>query len=190
MVKARQRRLNPRSEFCPLRRREGLSSVYGFIVLFTLLMAGIGAALTIMDSQASVWNAQDRARQIQASQQTEHLALSINGTSLTIQNVGLIPSQIAYLYQRSETSSADERIDTSLQEGSNLTIPLASGMSTFAVVTSLGNVFWAYNSTQSHPITVSVTFDASGLDPSYGPSTILTVDGTPYLYSDMPKTFQ
>ena len=171
-------------------RRGGLSSVYGFIVLFALLMAGIGAALTIMNSQASVWNAQDRARQIQASQQTEHLALSLNGTSLTISNIGLIPSQIAYLYQRGGTSSADERIGASLQEGSNLTVPLASGMSTFAVITSLGNVFWAYNATQSHPITVPITFDASGLDPSFSTATILTVDGASYTYSDMPKTFQ
>jgi hypothetical protein len=172
--------------------RKGLSAVYGFIVIFTLLMAGIGAALTIMDSQASVWSAQDRARQIQASQQAERLALSLNGSSLTIRNVGLAPSQVLYLYQKGVTTSTDRRLGASLQEGSNLTTTVARGMLSFAVITSLGNVFWVYNSTQTQlrPSTVSITFDASGLDTSFGSATVLSVDGSPYAYSSLPKTFE
>ena len=173
-------------------RRRGLSSVYGFIVIFTLLMAGFAAALTIMDSQASVWNAQDRARQIETSQQAERLSLSLNGTLLTVQNVGLAPAQLSYLLQQGASTSRDLRIGDLLQEGSNLTIPVTSGMIKFAVITASGNVFWLSNSTdpQSQAATVPITFDASGLDPSYGSSSILTVDGVSLQFSALPKTFE
>ncbi|MDV3244761.1 MAG: hypothetical protein LYZ66_06280 [Nitrososphaerales archaeon] len=171
-------------------RRKALSAVYGFIVIFTLLMAGIGTTLSIMDSQASVWNAQDRARQLEATRQVEHLALSLNGTSLTVANVGLIASRPLFLYQRGAASSKDSRIGGSLQEGSSVTLPVVPGMLGFAVITSLGNVFWLYNSTQvPAQASVPLTFDASGLDPSYASATLLTVDSVPYSYSSLPKTF-
>jgi hypothetical protein len=172
--------------------RPGLSSVYGFIVIFSLLMAGIGAAIAIMDSQATVWNAQDRARQIQSNQRDERLTLSLNGTSLIVGNVGLVPSQLLYLYQKNGATSSDRRIDSYLQEGANLTLPVLADMTSFAVITSLGNVFWVSDSTQPpvQPATISITFDASGLDQSYGSAIILSVDSSPYALSSLPKTFE
>jgi len=171
--------------------RSGLSSVYGFIVIFTLLIAGISVTQTILNSQKAVWDAQDRAKHIEASQQLEHLTLSLTGTSLKIQNVGLVPSQLMYLHQVSQLSSKDQRLGNRLSAGNSLSLPVVSGMQRFALVTSLGNVFWVANGTtpSSLPTVIPVIFDASGLSSLFASATVLTVDGVSYIYSTLPKTF-
>ncbi len=176
-------------------RRRALSAVYGFIVIFTLLMAGIGAALSITDSQSAVWNAQNRATQVGQTRQLERLSLSLNGTSLMVANVGLVPSQVLYLHQVGTSSTKDSRLGGKVQEGAWVTVPVSAGMQRFAVITALGNVFWVSNGTAAGQTSlagtsVPVTFDASGIDSSFGSATILSVDGVPYAYSSIPKTFE
>ncbi|HYB45509.1 MAG TPA: hypothetical protein VEC92_03195, partial [Nitrososphaerales archaeon] len=84
------------------------------------------------------------------------------------------------------------RLGSSLPEGAELTLTVSAGMTSFAIITSLGNVFWVSNSTQVQldPAAVAVTFDASGLDESYGSTAVLTVDGSSFTYSSLPKTFE
>jgi hypothetical protein len=171
------------------RPRKGLSAVFGFIIIFMLLMAGLEAFSAIIGTQGSIAAAQNQAGQIEASRKLEHLTVSLNGTALQILNDGLIPSTLAYLYQASVTDSVDSRMGETLSPGATTSVPILASMQRYAVVTSLGNVFISTDPASSGS-GVLVTFDASGATSSFGSSPILTVDGTGYNYSQLPKSFE
>ncbi|MDV3277289.1 MAG: hypothetical protein LYZ69_02335 [Nitrososphaerales archaeon] len=170
--------------------RRGLSAVFGFLVIFMLLMAGLAAISTELNAQNSVWSSQERARQVENTRQLEHLTLSLNGSFLVVRNDGLVQSQLQYLVREANQSMTDTKVQSLLQTGSTSAIPIASQASGYAVITQLGNVFWLQDPSQMLSTSVPVTFDASGLPPSFNTSAVLTVDGQPVTYSQLPKTFE
>lgn len=171
------------------RYRRGLSSVYGFIVIFMLLMAGLEAISVTIGTEGSISEAQSQARQLESTRQLEHLSISLNGTSLAVENNGLIPSTLAYLYQSSSTDSVDSRLGETLPAGASVAVPILTKMQRFAIVTSLGNVFVSTTALQAAP-GLLVTFDVTGPTYSFGSSSILSVDGAGYNYSQLPKSFE
>src|SRR5256712_11402854 len=99
---------------CVRRRREALSSVYGFIVLYTLIVVGLGAFSAVMYANANVESSHQRAGQIDSMRHLEHLTLTLISGSLIIINDGLIASQIAYLHLVYPSTSTDSRIGTTM----------------------------------------------------------------------------
>ena len=171
---------------CVRCRRQGLSSVYGFIVIYTLIVVGLGAFSAVMYANANLESSRQRANQIDSMRHLEHLTLTLTPGSVIVLNDGLITSQLAYLHLTYPSTSTDSRIATTLSVNSTLSLQVSPSVSRVAVVTELGNVFWA-GGAGGGPFTV--TFDAAGLSASLSNSTLTTVDGTSYTLSQLPKTF-
>src|SRR5207245_4070964 len=101
-------------------------------------------------------------------------------------NDGLITSQLAFLHLVYPSTSTDSRIAPTPPVNSTLSLSVHPSVARVAVVTDLGDVFWA-GSALGGPFTV--TFDAAGLSASLSNGTLATVDGTSYSLSQLPKTF-
>ena len=168
------------------RRRQALSSVYGFIVLYTLIVVGLGAFSAVMYANANLESSHQRAGQIDSMRHLEHLTLTLTLGSVVVLNDGLITSQLAYLHLVYPSTSTDSRIATTLSVNSTLSLSVNPSVARVAVVTDLGDVFWA-GSALGGPFTV--TFDAAGLSASLSNGTLARVDGTSYSLSQLPKTF-
>src|SRR5438128_960634 len=171
---------------CVRRRREALSSVYGFIVLYTLIVVGLGAFSAVMYANANLESSHQRAGQIDSMRHLEHLTLTLTPGSVIVLNDGLITSQLAYLHLVYPSTSTDSRVATTLSVNSTLSLSVSPSVARVAVVTDLGDVFWA-GSALGGPFTV--TFDAAGLSASLSNGTLARVDGTSYSLSQLPKTF-
>src|SRR5256712_2679702 len=171
---------------CVRRRREALSSVYGFIVLYTLIVVGLGAFSAVMYANANLESSHQRAGQIDSMRHLEHLTLTLTPGSVIVLNDGLITSQLAYLHLVYPSTSTDSRVATTLSVNSTLSLSVSPSVARVAVVTELGDVFWA-GGASGGPFTV--TFDAAGLSASLSTGTLATVDGTSYSLSQLPKTF-
>src|SRR2546428_4405177 len=124
------------------RRRHALSSVYGFIVLYTLIVVGLGAFSAVMYANANLESSHQRAGQIDSMRHLEHLTLTLTPGSVIVLNDGLITSQLAYLHIVSPSTSTDSRVATTLSVNSSLSLSLRASVARVAVVTELGNVFW------------------------------------------------
>src|SRR5947208_4342 len=168
------------------RRRYALSSVYGFIVLYTLIVVGLGAFSSVMYANANLESSHQRAGQIESMRHLEHLALSLTPSSVIVLNDGLVTSQLAYLHLVYPSTSTDSHIAMALSVNSTFSFSVAPSVTRVAVVTELGDVFWVGGATGG-PFTV--TFDAAGLSASLSNDTLATVDGTGYPLSQLPKTF-
>src|SRR3989475_13268271 len=107
------------------RRRKALSSVYGFIVLYTLIVVGLGAFSAVMYSNASVESSHQRAGQIDSMRHLEHLTLTLMSGSVIVINDGLITSQLAYFHLAYPYTSTDSRIATTLSVNSTLSLSVS-----------------------------------------------------------------
>src|SRR5438445_1378492 len=181
------RSLNRKMKYPGVRRRkQALSSVYGFIVVYTLIVVGLGAFSAVMYANANLESSDQRAGQIDSMRHLEHLTLTLTPGSVIVLNDGLVTSQLAYLHLVYPSTSADSRIATTLSVNSTLSLSVSPSVARVAVVTDLGDVFWAGGAAGGPFI---VTFDAAGLSASLSNGTLATVDGTSYSLSQLPKTF-
>jgi len=123
-----------------MKRRKGISSIYGFIMIFLLSMASIQTWSSAVSSMSSLESASDQGSQLQQMQSIEHLSLAESGPNLTISNNGQIPSTAEYLRVAGPNDSRTIALDVEIAVGSALTVPITQGES-IEVVTALGNVF-------------------------------------------------
>jgi hypothetical protein len=131
--------------------RRGLSSIYGFIVIYLITIAAIDSFSSAIGSLVTMQSAQQSANEIEARRRIEHLSLKISGNTLIISNVGLIPSKVAYLLIYPPLNSSDVPVDRELFTGESLSIELLYG-DKFAVITDLGNVFLIEHLSQSSSV--------------------------------------
>jgi len=127
------------------RRRAGLSSVYGFIMIYLLVIASLQAVSSALSSSERADAAAQQAGQVAQIRSLERLSVGMSrGGNVTITNDGLIPSQLSYLLLQNSTVSEELPLVDSLSVGSSAVIEAGSTgafPSSVAVVTSLGNVF-------------------------------------------------
>jgi hypothetical protein len=123
-----------------MRRRKGLSSIYGFIMIFLLSMASLQTWSSAVSSMASIESASDQGNQLQQMQSIEHLVLTESGPNLTIANNGEIPSTAEFLRFGGPNDSRTIALDAEIAVGSSLTVHIPSG-DAVEIVTALGNVF-------------------------------------------------
>lgn len=169
-----------------MRRRKGISSIYGFIMIFLLSMASIQTWSYAVSSMASEENAAAQQQQVQQLQSIEHLSLYESDGNITITNTGQIPSTVEVLRYVGPNNSRTVDVDAALPVGSSITEPAAPGY-TVQVVTSLGNVF-AYSPSSDPGVSYW-----SGTVPEGGMSN-LQIFQSPYLQgsfylSDGPSVF-
>lgn len=127
------------------RGRAGLSSVYGFIMVYLLVIASLQAVSSALSSSEKADAAAQQAAQVSQTRALERLSVGMSrGGNVTITNDGLIPSQLSLLLLQNLTLSKELAVNSSLPVGSSVVIETGSTgsfPSSVAVVTSLGNVF-------------------------------------------------
>ncbi len=135
------------------RRRAGLSSVYGFIMIYLLVIASLQAiSLSVSSSQGAEAAAQ-QAGQVEQMRSLEHLRVGMaRGGNVTITNDGLIPSSLSLLLLQNSTASRELPIEDSLPVGASIVVDSGSFPSTVAVVTDLEDVFESTQAGASPPV--------------------------------------
>ena len=123
-------------------RRRALSSVYGFIVIYMLLIAGLAAIAQVSGSELSLRQSVQRGEMLQSARQGEHLSLYPLASSLAVVNDGSVPSQLRYILVKTQTGLSVQPSSVSLPAGSSVQLPLPAHALAEGVVTSLGNEFW------------------------------------------------
>lgn len=126
--------------------RRAVSSVYGFIVIYLLVMASLQAISLALSAGEGADEAAQRAQQVDQLRTVERLAVTLSGGNLTVTNDGLIPSSLSSMLLRNSSVSRVVSLDDSLPVGASVVEDLAASMpfpTTAAVVTTLGNVFEA-----------------------------------------------
>ncbi|MDA4113906.1 MAG: hypothetical protein OK474_07655 [Thaumarchaeota archaeon] len=121
-------------------KRKGISSVYGFIMIFLLSMASIQTWSSAVGSMENIQGASDQSHQIQQLQGIEHLSLAYSDENLTIVNDGQVPATVEFLRLVGPNSSSTIALGAPIAVGASLNRSIPSGDSIEAV-TSLGNVF-------------------------------------------------
>jgi hypothetical protein len=134
----------------PERRRAGLSSVYGFIMIYLLVIASLQAVSLSLSSSEAADAAAQQAGQVAQMRSLERLEVaSAPGGNVTITNDGLIPSELSFLLLQGSSGSTELPVQESVAVGASVVVNEGSAhSSSVAVVTSLGNVF-ASSSTAS-----------------------------------------
>jgi hypothetical protein len=135
------------------RRRGGLSSVYGFIMIYLLVIASLQAVSTALSSSEKADAAAQQAGQVAQMRSLERLEVGLlRGGNVTITNDGLIPSQLSYLLLQNSSVSRELPVQDSIAVGGSVVVDAGSAASfpsSVAVVTSLGNVFASSHSSAS-----------------------------------------
>jgi Divergent InlB B-repeat domain len=163
------------------RERRALSAVYGFLVLYLLIMAGLSALSGISSSQANVNQASQEAQSLVASKRQEQLAVSLVPGSVLVENRGSAVSDLIYLLERGPSGTAMYALETSVKPGSSMSLSISSTPDQVGVVTELGNIFWnsapavAPCSNETASLTVSSSPVLGG---TVVPSGLITVCGT------------
>ncbi|MGA2663712.1 MAG: hypothetical protein ABSF83_02035 [Nitrososphaerales archaeon] len=119
---------------------KGISSVYGFILIFLLSMASIQTWSSAVSALDGIQSAADQAHEVQQLQGLEQLSLTQSSGNLTIANVGQVPSTVQFLRLSAGNSSRIVDLGAALGVGETLHESVPPGDSVEAV-TSLGNVF-------------------------------------------------
>src|SRR5271156_6805787 len=132
-----------------MKRRKGISSIYGFIMIFLLSMASLQVWSSAVGSMTAIQSASDQSHQIEQMQGLEHLLLSTSQGNLTVTNDGQVPSSVEYLRLVNQNDSTTLPVDRQLQVGSSFQVPVKAGYSV-EVVTALGNVFVLAASSESY----------------------------------------
>ena len=122
--------------------KRGISSVYGFIMIFLLAMASIQTWSSAVGAMESIQGASDQSAQLHQLQGIEHLSLSLAAGNLTIANDGQVPSTVEFLRLVGPNTSRIIELGSELGVGDSVRESVPSGYSVEAV-TSLGNVFAA-----------------------------------------------
>ena len=134
-------------------RRAGLSSVYGFIMIYLLVIASLQAISVSLSSSESADAAAQQAGQVSQMRALERLQVGMSrGGNVTITNDGLIPSDLSYLLLQNSSISEELPVQDSLAVGASVVVDAGSSASfpsSVAVVTSLGNVFASSSSNAS-----------------------------------------
>jgi len=181
-----------------LRQRTGTVAVgaIAIIVVFMIVLTCIG--IVVMESNQ--YNTGVKyANEAVATKAKESLAVvQASSTLVNITNEGSTPVVIIGFYLVNPADNSTNYVPLSI------TVPLLSSLPimlpqpipenwSVGVVTSLGNVFWEETPVQGGAVPpgqpVYITFAAQGLS-SDASGTVLTVDGSAYTYSQLPKTFQ
>jgi hypothetical protein len=127
------------------RRRSALSSIYGFIMIYLLVIASLQAISLSLSSSHNAEAAAQQAGQVAQLRSLEHLRVGLTrGGNVTIDNDGLIPSSLSLLLLQNSSLSRELPLRQSLAVGASVVVeaPLSGSFpSSVAVVTSLGDVF-------------------------------------------------
>ncbi|MDG6914704.1 MAG: hypothetical protein JRM90_01865 [Nitrososphaerota archaeon] len=125
------------------RPRRGLSSVYGFIMVYLLAIASLQAISVSMSSAQGADAAAQQAGQVAQMRSLERLDVALSpGGNVTVTNVGLIPSRVSLLLVQGRNSSQVVQVQQPIPVGGSAVIETgAASPSAVAVVTSLGDVF-------------------------------------------------
>ena len=146
----RRRRRSSRFE-----ERRALSSVYGFIMIYLLVMASLQAISISLSSGQGAEEAAQQAAQVEQMRSLEHLKVGLaRGGNVTVTNDGLIPSALSLLLLQNSSVSRVLQVQDSLAVGASIAFPTGSGdpfPSSVAVVTSLGDVFASSQAGASPP---------------------------------------
>ncbi len=133
-------------------RRRGLASVYGFIMIYLLVIASLQALSLTLSSGESAEAAAQQAAQVQQSRSLEHLKVSLSqGGNVTIVNDGLITSVATLLLIQEKTGSRTLSVGASLPVGATTLVQVGPSPTSVAVVTKLGDVFPASVGGSSQP---------------------------------------
>lgn len=125
----------------PSRGRAGLSSVYGFVMIYLLVVASLQVISTSISSSEGAMAAAQRAGQIGQMRSLEHLRVrDAQGGNVTVTNDGLITSVLSVLLVGLKGGSFARPVAESVPVGGSVEL-YAGSATTVAVVTSLGNVF-------------------------------------------------
>ncbi len=123
------------------RGSRGISSIYGFIMIFLLSMASIQTWSSAVGSLTELQGASDQSHQLEQMQGLEHLSLSLSDGNLTIANDGQVPSNLDYLRLVGQNDSKTIALEGELAVGGSMKVPVEGSGQSVEVVTSLGNVF-------------------------------------------------
>lgn len=121
-------------------RRRGISSIYGFVMIFLLSMASIQTWSYAVSSESNLEGASLQDHQIQEAQSQERLTLAESRGNLTISNSGQVSSLVEYMRLIAGNSSTTRVLDVQLAAGASVVVPVPSS-GVIQIVTSLGNVF-------------------------------------------------
>jgi hypothetical protein len=165
----------------PLARRHSraLSSVYGFIMIYLLVIASLQAISSSLSSGQNAEVAAQEAAQVSQTRSLEHLQVRL-GTNVTVTNDGLISSYISVLLVKTQNGSRELPFHQEVPVGGKVSFPLGSAASV-AVVTTLGNVFASSQASSSSSSGSSTTL----LGAIGGPG----VDGQIYMNPADPTRF-
>jgi hypothetical protein len=119
---------------------KGISSVYGFIMIFLLSMASIQTWSSAVGAMESIQGASDQSAQLHQLQGIEHLSLSLYAGNLTITNDGQVASTVEFLRLVGANSSRTIAVNSQVGVGDSLKESVPPGYAVQAV-SSLGNVF-------------------------------------------------
>jgi hypothetical protein len=123
------------------RGSKGISSIYGFIMIFLLCMASIQTWSSAVGSLSELQSASAQSHQLEQMQGLESLSLSLNDGDLTVTNVGQTPSALEYLRLVGPNDSRTLPLGEAVAVGGSIRIPASGSGDSVEVVTSLGNVF-------------------------------------------------
>jgi hypothetical protein len=127
------------------RRRSALSSVYGFIMIYLLVIASLQAISISLSSGDNAEAAAQQAGQVAQMRSLERLQVQLQGGgNVTITNDGLIPSELSFLLLQGSSSSREISVQEPLAVGGSVVVNTGTSApkpSSVAVVTSLGDVF-------------------------------------------------
>jgi hypothetical protein len=123
------------------RGSRGISSIYGFIMIFLLCMASIQTWSSAVGSLEELQGASDQSHQLEQIQGLEHLSLYLYDGNLTVANDGQIPTTLAYLRLVGPNDSKTIPLGEELAVGDSVQIAVKGSSDSVEVVTSLGNVF-------------------------------------------------
>ncbi len=102
------------------RGSRGISSIYGFIMIFLLSMASIQTWSSAVGSLTELQGASDQSHQLEQMQGLEHLSLSLSDGNLTIANDGQIPSTLDYLRLVGQNDSKTIALEGMLAVGGSM----------------------------------------------------------------------
>jgi len=171
------------------------------IVVFMIVLTCIG--VVIMESNRYSGNVKYTNDAVAAKARESLAVVQASSTLVNVTNEGSTPVVIIGFYRVNPADNNPNYVPLSnpvtvpLLSSAFITLPQATPENwKVGVVTSLGNVFWEEAPVQGGTAEtvppgepVYVTFAAQGLG-SDALGTVLTVDGSTYTYSQLPKTFQ
>ncbi len=145
--------------------RKGLSAVYGFVVIYLLIMAGLSAISNVANSQVAVQQSNDRARQLDSLRSSERLEVQYSNGTVSVRNDGSVLSTLEDLVTRASSGTVVAPLGVQLPVGGNVTLLAPASAEEVGVLTASGNLFWddqGYKLVQALKVE-SVTPSADGI---------------------------